>query len=112
MSIYLPSFISFNILLNILCPPFLFTCCTCLCSVEDVAKKLRLQYEGAPKYLGDSVTGMKFRLRKRQQGSDVDIVTGDFGGNAGRCADKLWHFLCTWHRGLPTERIEQMIVMS
>ena len=22
------------------------------------------------------------------------VVTGDFGGDAGRCADELWHFLC------------------
>ena len=25
----------------------------------------------------------------------VVIVTVDFGGNATRCADELWHFLCT-----------------
>ena len=66
MSIYLPSFVSFNILFNILHPPSLFTCYTCLSSVVDIVNKLRLWYEGTPKYLGESVTGMKFGLRKRQ----------------------------------------------
>ena len=31
------------------------------------------------KYLGDSVTGMKFRIRQRQYGSGVVVVNGDFG---------------------------------
>ena len=47
------------------------------------------------KYLGESVTDTKFRIRKRQYGLGVMIVTRDFGVDAGRCADKLWHFLCT-----------------
>ena len=65
-------------------------CCKCV-------NKLRLWYKGTPKYLGESVTGMEFRLRKRQRGSDASIVTGDSGIDAGRCADKLWSFLymCT-----------------
>ena len=35
-----------------------------------------------------SVTGMKFRIRKRQYGLGVSIVTRDFGIDASRCADK------------------------
>ena len=76
-------------------PPSLFTCHTCLFFVVAVVNKLRLQYEGTPKYLGESVTGTKFGLRKRQRGLDMTIVTGDSGSDAGRCADKLWHFLNT-----------------
>ena len=41
------------------------------------------------------VTGMKLGTRKRQYGLGAAIVTGDFSSNAGRCADELWHFLCT-----------------
>ena len=37
---------------------------------------MRLQYEGAPKYLGESVTGVKIGLRKRQGGLDAFIVFG------------------------------------
>ena len=37
---------------------------------------------------------MKFGLGKRR-GSDVAIVTGDSSSDTGKCADKLWHFLCT-----------------
>ena len=93
MSVYSTSFIFFNILH----PPSLFTWYTCLCFVVDIVHKSRLQYKGALKYLEESVTGMKIRLRKRQQGSVVAIGTGDSGGNAGRCTDELWHFLwaCT-----------------
>ena len=75
-------------------PPSLFTCYTCLCFVLGVVNKLGLWYEGALKYLGESVTGMKFGLRKRWRGSDVAIVTGDSGDDTVRCADELWHFLC------------------
>ena len=84
-------------------PPSLFTCYTCLCFVVGVVNKLRLQYEGTPKYLGESVTGTKFRLRKKQQGLDVAIVTGDSSGDAGRCADKLWHLLCACAVVFPPE---------
>ena len=75
-------------------PPSLFTCYTCLCFVVGDVNKLRLQYEGTPKYLGESVTGMKLGLRKRQRGLNASIVAGDSGIDAGRCADKLQHFLC------------------
>ena len=40
------------------------------------------------------VTGMKFRLRKRQQALGVARVNGDSSSDAGICADDLWHFLC------------------
>ena len=36
----------------------------------------------------------KFGIRKRQCGLGVAIVTGDFSGDAGRCVDTLWDFLC------------------
>ena len=64
------------------------------CFVECV-NKLRLQYEGVPKYLGDSVTGIEFRLRKRQRGSDAFIVIGDSSMDASRCTGKLQYFQCT-----------------
>ena len=38
--------------------------------------KLRLQYEGTPKYLGESVTDMEIGLRKRHRGSDAFILIG------------------------------------
>ena len=52
-------------------PPSLFTCYTCLCFVVDIVNKLRLQYEGTPKYLGEGVTGTEFGMRKRQYGLGV-----------------------------------------
>ena len=92
-----------NILVNTLCPSSLLTCYTCLCLVVGTVNKLRLQYKGTTKYLGESVTGMKFRLRKRQRGLDAFIVTGDSSMDAGRCADELWHFLCTCAVVFPPE---------
>ena len=80
----------------------LFVCYICLCFVECV-NKLRLQYEGALKYLGESVTGMEFGLRKRQRGSDAFIVIGDSSLDAGRCADKLQYFWCACTVVLPLE---------
>ena len=59
--------------------------CLCLYPSLNVVNKYRLQYEGAPKSLGESVTGMKFRTRKRWCGLCVLIVTGDLGSNAGGC---------------------------
>ena len=99
MDVYSPSFISFNILVNTLHAPSLFPCYTCLCFVVGVVNKLRLQYKGALKYLGESVTGMKFRLRKRQRGLDIAIITRD----SGIYADKLGHFLCTCAVVFPPE---------
>ena len=84
-------------------PLSLFTCYTCLCCVVGVVSKLRLQYEGAPKYQGESVTGMEFGLRKRWRGSDASIVTGDSGIDASRCTDELWHILCTCAVVFPPE---------
>ena len=55
------------------------------------------------KYLGESVTGMEFGLRKRRRGSDAPIVTGDSGIDTGRCTDKLWCFLCTCTVVFPPE---------
>ena len=63
-------------------------CCKCV-------NKLRLWYEGALKYLGESVTGMKFGLRKRHwRGLDVFIVNGDSDIDDGWCTNDLQHFLC------------------
>ena len=76
-------------------PPSLFTCYTCMCFAVGVVNKLRLQYEGTLKYLGESVTGMKYGLRKRWWGSDVAMVTGDSGSDASKCTDELWHLLCS-----------------
>ena len=49
-----------------------------------VVNKLRLQYEGAPKYLRESVTGTEFRLKKRWRGLDAFVVFGDSNVDAGR----------------------------
>ena len=38
--------------------------------------KLRLQYEGTLKYLGESGTGMEIGLRKRWRGLDAFILIG------------------------------------
>ena len=89
MSVYLPSFISFNVLVNMLHPLALFTCYTCLCFVVEVVNKLRHQYEGTLKYLRENVTGMKFRLRKGWKGSDTSIVTRRF-----KCIDAGQ--MCRW----------------
>ena len=40
----------------------------------EYVNTLRLWYEGALKYLGESVTGVKIGLRKRQRGLDAFIV--------------------------------------
>ena len=48
-------------------PSSLFTCHTCLCFVVSIVNKLRLWYEGTLKYPGESVTGMKFWLRKDKE---------------------------------------------
>ena len=42
----------------------------------------------------------------------VVIVIVNFGSDAGKCADKLWHFLCAFAVVFPTEKVEQMIMMS
>ena len=44
------------------------------CVLLRMYNKLRLQYEGTPKYLGESVTGMEIGLRKRWRGLDAFIV--------------------------------------
>ena len=74
-------------------PSFLFVCYICLRFVECI-NKLRLWYEGAPKYLGESVTGTEFGLRKRWRGSDAFIVIRDSGMDAGGCTDELQYFWC------------------
>ena len=104
MSIYSPSFISFNILVNTLCPSASFTCLYLpVFCCHKVVNKLKLQYKGAPKYLGKSVTGTEFGLRKRWRGSDASIVTGDYSVDASRCTDELWCFLCTYTVVFPPE---------
>ena len=44
------------------------------CVLLKHVNKIRLQYKGKPKYLGESVTGMEIRLRKRWRGLDEVIV--------------------------------------
>ena len=51
------------------------------CVLLKCVNKLRLQYEGTLKYLGESVTDTKIGLRKRQRGSDALVVVG------GSCKD-------------------------
>ena len=41
---------------------------------QECVNKLRLWYEGALKYLVESVTGMEIGLRKRQRGSDAFVA--------------------------------------
>ena len=47
-----------------------------LCLPVFYVNKLRLRYEGSPKYLGESVTGMEIGLRKRWRGLDAIILIG------------------------------------
>ena len=49
------------------------------------------------------VTGMEFRLSKRQRGLDAFIVIGDSGMDSGRCADELQCFQCTCTVVFPLE---------
>ena len=77
----------------------------------EYVNKLILWYQGTVKYLGESVTGAKIRLRKRQIGSDAFIVISGSGMDTSKCADKWWQFQCTCS-GFPTGRSEQMIVTS
>ena len=56
----------FNIPFHILHPLPLFTFYICTCLLQTSLINLSLQYEGTPKYLGESVMGMKFGLRKRR----------------------------------------------
>ena len=94
-------------------PPSLFTCYTYRCFVVGVVNKLRLWYEGTLKYLGESGMGTKFRLRKRQRGLDVAIVTGDSSSDAGRCAEELWHLLCASAVGfLPEDQTDNCDIMK
>ena len=69
----------------------------------ECVNKLRLPYECTPKYLGESVTGTEFGLRKRQRGSDAFIVIRDSGMDASRCADELQYFQCTCAVVFPLE---------
>ena len=69
MCVYPPSFIipvsqyvASIILVSLLCLPVFYV------------NKLRLWYEGTPKYLGKSVTWMEIELRKRQRGLDAFIL--------------------------------------
>ena len=87
---------------NTLHPSSLFVCYVCLCFVESV-NKLRLWYEGAPKYLGKSMTGMEFGLMKRQRGLDAFVVIWDSGIDTGRCANELQYFWCTCAVVFPPE---------
>ena len=50
--------------------PVVFIVFVYACVFKNV-NKLRLQYEGTPKYLGESVTGMEKGLEKRQKGSEL-----------------------------------------
>ena len=84
-------------------PSALFICYTCMCFVVLVVNKLKLQYEGTPKYLGESVTGMEFGLRKRWRDLEASLVTRDSGIDAGRCTDELWCFLCACTVVFPLE---------
>ena len=71
---HLPTLFYF-MLVNILHPSSLFVYNACLCFVGNV-NKLRLWYKGILKYLGESVTGTKIGLWKRQRGLDAFIVFG------------------------------------
>ena len=47
-----------------------------MCFVVGFVNRLQMWYEGTPKYLGESVTGMKCGLRKRWRGLDASIEPG------------------------------------
>ena len=57
-------------------------CCKCV-------NELRLWYDSTPKYLGESVTGTKFGLRKRWRGLNASIVIRDPDMDTAGCADEL-----------------------
>ena len=69
----------------------------------EYVNKLRLWYEGIPKYLGESVTGVKMKLKKRQRGLNAFVVFGGSGKDASRCTDKCWQFQCACTVVFPLE---------
>ena len=56
---------------------------------------IRLQYKGAPKYLGESVTGTEKGLEKEMMRFGASVIFGTFGVGASRCTDEPWRFHCT-----------------
>ena len=88
----------------------LFTCLFFSCIYHVLLINLRLQYEGTPKYLGESVTGLKFGLWKTQQGSCV-AEENSRQGHWCRCRPILAIPL-HMHSAFPAEMGEQMILTS
>ena len=80
------------------------------CIYHVLIINLRLQYEGTPKYLGETVTGLKFGLWKTQQGSCV-AEENSWQGCQCRCR-RIPAILLHMHSAFPAEMGEQMILTS
>ena len=81
LHIYLPSFICILVIVfGLIC-------------TGSFVNKIVLWYEGALKYLGESVTGMKMGLEMKRQHS-VLLVKRLIGVDAGRYADNHWQIAC------------------
>ena len=108
LNIYSPSLFFFNIL----CPPSLFTYYTCLCFVVNIVNKFKAPVWGHTEIPGGECHRHKIRVKEK---------TMKFG-----CSSSNWGFwqwcqqMCRWtmafplymHSGFPTEKVEQMIMMS
>ena len=88
----------------------LFTCLFFGCIYYVLLINSRFWYEGTPKYLGESVTGMKLGLWKTWQGSCI-VEENSRTGSQCRCRQILVIPLCV-HSAFPAEMGEQMILMS
>ena len=87
-----------------------FTCLFFSCTYPILIINSRLWYEGAPKHLEESVTGLKFRLWKTQQGSCV-AEENSWWQYRQRCRQILVIPLCMCS-AFPTEMGEQTILTS
>ena len=88
----------------------LFTCLFFACIYHVLVINLRLWYKGAPKYLGESVTGSKFRLWKTWQGS---CVVEESRQQGCQCSCRQIPVIpLHMHSAFPTEMGEQMILTS
>ena len=88
----------------------LFTCLLFGCTYPILIINSRLWYEGMPKYLGESVTDLKFGLWKTWEGSCV-VEENSWWGCQHRCSQILAISLCM-HSAFPAEMGEQMILTS
>ena len=92
------------------CPYLVCLCVYLLVVISFLIINLRLWYKGVPNYLGESVTGLKFRLWKTWQGSCIAEENSQWGC---WCRHR-WFPVIPLHMGsaVTTEMGEQTILTS